>query len=61
MSNEVHVHVLNAGAGDSIVIEFCAESVHYVVIDCNLVERNSQKINPAYEFLKSEMSRLSAP
>lgn len=54
MSEKINIHFLNAGAGDSIVIEFCLERTHYVVIDSNLVEIDSQKINPAYEFLKSK-------
>lgn len=54
MSNSINVHFLNVDKGDSIVIEFCAEVNKYVVIDSNLIKRNGQFINPAYELLKSK-------
>ena len=54
MSNSINIHFLNVDQGDSIVIEFCADINRYVVIDSNVVKRNSEFINPAYELLKSK-------
>ena len=51
---EVNIHLLNAGKGESIVVEFVSEPNKYVVIDSNLIKINSKFINPAYEFLKSK-------
>ncbi len=60
MHETINVHFFNVGAGDSIVIEFCSEVNEYVVIDSNLVERDSRKVNPAFEFLQSKnVSRIS--
>lgn len=53
MNEKVDIHFFNVGAGESIVIEFFSGISKYVVIDSNLAEIDSRKINPAYEFLKS--------
>jgi len=54
MNEKVDIHFFNVGEGDSIVIEFVSKTTNYVVIDSNLIDVDSQKRNPAYEFLSTK-------
>ncbi len=46
MNERVNIYFFNVEEGDSIVIEFIADSTEYVVIDSNLIKINSKRINP---------------
>lgn len=50
----LNVHFFNVNHGDSIVIEIQSDVNKYIVLDSNLVKKDSGFINPSYEFLKSK-------
>ncbi len=51
---KLNIHFFNVGKGDSIIVEIESDINKYLVIDSHLIKKNSQWVNPAYEFLKSK-------